>query len=103
MEDFLGGGSWLPVIAAFIPLLVGLLVKSSAANSVKSVVMIVINGLAVLAQTVAASGGILTRETAIAWVYSIVVSVATYYGVWKQLPAGDDNNLGNIAPQAGIG
>lgn len=103
VSDFLGAGSWLPVIAAFIPLIVGLLVKSRASDQVKSVVMIVVNGLAVLAQTVDASGGILSRETAIAWVYSIVISVATYYGVWKRISAGESSNLGNIAPNSGIG
>ena len=98
MNSFLTLASgWLPIIVAFIPLLVGLLVKSTASQSVKSVTMIVVTGIATLGSQVADSGGILTKETAVAWLFSIIVAVSTYYGAWKPL------GLGNLAEDKGIG
>lgn len=98
MNSFLTlAGGWLPIIVAFLPLVIGLLVKSSASQEVKSVVMIVVTGLATLGSQVEAGGGILSKETAVAWLFSIIVAIATFYGVWK--PVG----LGNVAPDKGIG
>jgi len=98
MNSFLSlAGGWLPIIIAFVPLLIGLLVKSTASQQVKSVVMIVVTGLVTLGSQVEASGGILTKDTAVAWVFSIIVAISTFYGVWKPI------GLGNIAPDKGIG
>lgn len=97
MEDFLGAGSWLPVIAAFLPLVTGFLLKSTASDKVKTVTNIVVTAVYALAAQAAAEGGILTVETAQTWAYSLVISIATYYGVWKPLGAG------NAAPNVGIG
>jgi hypothetical protein len=98
MNDFLSAGSWLPYVALFLPLLIGLLVKSSASEKVKSVTMIVVTGVASLAYKVDAGGGILTKEMAGAWAMSMIIAVSSYYGVWRPLGAG---NLGG--DKVGIG
>lgn len=78
-------GSWLPLVALFIPLVVGLVTKLNASSKVKSLAMIFITGVSSLAYQVDAGGGILTRQTAGAWAMSIVIATATYLGVWKPL------------------
>lgn len=94
-------GSWLPFTALLVPLIVGLVTKSAASSKVKSVVMIVISAVNALAYQVDAGGGILTRETAGAWLLSLVISISTYYGVWK--PIDVSGAVQNIAPDKGIG
>jgi hypothetical protein len=88
-------------VSAFIPLFVGLLVKSTASRNVKSVVMIIVNGIVALAASVG-DAGVLSKEMASSWLFGIVVSVATYYGVWQPVTVGG-TSLGNIAPDKGIG
>lgn len=103
MGNFLlESGNWLLWVAPFLPLVVGLLVKSIASKSTKTVVMLVINGLAALAYQIDTGDGILTKAMAGAWLYGIIVSVATHYGVWRNLGS-EDSNLSNIAPESGIG
>lgn len=97
MNDFLNAGSWLPYVALMLPLVIGLLVKSTASEKVKATTMLVITGISSLAYQVDQGGGVLTKEMAGAWLMSIVISIASYYGVWKPLGAG------NIAPDKGIG
>jgi len=98
MNEFLTlAGGWLPIIVAFLPLVIGLVTKSTAPRSVKSTIMIIVTGLTTLGAQVADGGGILTKEMVTAWAFSIVVAVASYYGIWSPLGAG------NIAPDQGIG
>lgn len=98
MNEFLTlAGGWLPIIVAFLPLVIGLVTKAVADQSVKATIMIVVTGLSTLGAQVADGGGILTKEMLTAWLFSIVVAVASYYGAWKPL------GLGNIAPDKGLG
>lgn len=89
--------SWLPLVVVFLPLLIGLLTKSTLSEKGKAVTMLVLTGVAALANQVDANAGILTVEMLGAWGLSVVVTISTYYGVWKPLGAG------NIAPKVGIG
>lgn len=89
--------SWLNenlgYIAFFLPLLVGLLYKSSASQQVKAVVMIFVTGVATLvAQTSIGISG----DSLVEWGKTMVITLAAYYGVWKPLGAG------NPAPDAGV-
>lgn len=88
---------WLPIVAFFLPLAIGLLTKSSLSERGKAVVMLVFTGIAALIAQVEASNGILTDEMAITWLGTMVTTIASYYGVWKPLGAG------NPLPDKGIG
>lgn len=89
--------TWLPVVAFFLPLAVGLVSKSALSKKGKAVVMIVFTGIASLISTVDANAGVLTTEMAVTWIGTIITTIASYYGVWKPLGAG------NPAPEFGIG
>lgn len=89
--------SWLGAVVPFLPIVVGLLVKSKASQKVKATIMIVVNGLASLAYQIDSGGGILTQAMFSTWIMSIVVSIAMYYGVWKPL------GVGNLQSDKGVG
>lgn len=98
MEDFLSNAStWLPFVAFLLPLVVGLVTKASLSSAAKAVVMLVLTGVAALLSQVDANAGILTVEMLTTWVGTMVVTIASYYGVWQPLGAG------NVAPEVGIG
>lgn len=97
MEDFLSAGSWMPVLALFLPLVTGLIVKSSASDRFKVLANIVVTALYSLTEAIVDGGGVLHVATAQTWAYALVISIASYYGVWK--PAG----LGNIGKETGLG
>lgn len=98
MDAFVDGlNGWLPAISFFLPLVIGLVVKSALPSGAKSVVMIVLTGVASLLATVEGNGDVLTTEMLTTWVGTLVVTVASYYGVWKPIGAG------NPAPEVGIG
>ena len=88
---------WLPVVAFFLPLVIGLVSKATLPEQAKAAIMLVVTVVAALAAQVAEAGGILEPETFKAWLLSMVVTIASYYGVWKPL------GVGNIAPTVGIG
>lgn len=89
--------TWLPFVAAALPLVVGFLYKSTLSQAGKTAVMLVITAIAALANQVDANAGILTVEALYTWLGATVVTIATYYGVWKPL------GVGNVAPETGIG
>lgn len=89
--------TWLPLVAFFLPLVIGLVSKSTLSRSGKTVVMLVLTGVAALASQVDTNSGILTVEMATTWIGTMIVTVASYYGVWNPLGAG------NVAPEKGIG
>jgi len=93
MQDVLNQVSvWLPFLAFFLPLVIGLVTKSTLSEKGKTVVMLVLTGVAALLSQVDANAGLLTT-----WVGTVVVTIASYYGVWKPIGAG------NVAPKVGIG
>ena len=88
---------WLPIVGFVLPLVIGLITKASLSKGAKAVVMLVLTGVASLINQVDANAGILTVEMLNTWLGTMLVTVASYYGVWKPLGAG------NIAPEKGIG
>ena len=98
MEDVLNQVStWLPFVAFFLPLVVGLISKSTLSKAGKTAVMLVLTGVAALFNQVDANAGILTVEMLTTWLGTMVVTIASYYGV------GENIGGGNIAPDVGIG
>lgn len=98
MQDVLNTVStWLPFVAFLLPLVVGFVSKSTLSQQGKTFIMLVLTGLAALLSQVDANAGILTVETLTTWIGTTVVTIASYYGVWKPIGAG------NIAPKVGIG
>jgi|JI9StandDraft_1071089.scaffolds.fasta_scaffold16243_4 hypothetical protein len=98
MQDVLNQVSvWLPFLAFFLPLVIGLVTKSTLSEKGKTVVMLVLTGVAALLSQVDANAGLLTVEMLTTWVGTVVVTIASYYGVWKPIGAG------NVAPKVGIG
>lgn len=89
--------TWLPLVAFFLPLVVGLVSKSSLSSSGKTVVMLVLTGVAALVSQVDMNAGVFTVEMLTTWIGTMIVTVASYYGVWNPIGAG------NIAPEKGIG
>lgn len=92
MEDFLGLGAYFPIILFFVPLVVGLVVQKSASDQVKVITNMVAVALVVLGDQVASAGGVLDKDAAIKFVAGLVTSIATYYGVWKPVGAGNLND-----------
>lgn len=88
---------WLPIAAFLLPLVVGLVTKSTLSEKAKTVVMLLLTGVASLLSQVDSNAGLLTVEMVTTWIGTMVVTIASYYGVWKPVGAG------NIAPKAGIG
>jgi len=75
------------LIQLIIPLVVGLVTKLQASSALKSVVMIVLNALTSLLKEALAGGEEFNWGVAfVNFVIGVVISVSTYYGVWK--PAG---------------
>jgi hypothetical protein len=98
MQDVLNQVSvWLPFLAFFLPLVIGLVTKSTLSEKGKTVVMLVLTGVAALLSQVDANAGLLTVEMLTTWVGTVVVTIASYYGVWKPIGAG------NVAPKVGVG
>jgi small basic protein len=87
---------WLPAVAFFLPLVIGLVSKATLPEQAKAVIMLVVTAVAALAAQVAEAGGILEPETFKAWLLALVVTIASYYGVWKPLC------VGNIALAVGL-
>lgn len=88
---------WLPIVAFLLPLVVGLVTKSTLSTQIKTVLMLVLTGVATLISQADANAGLLTVEMVTTWIGTMVVTIASYYGVWKPIGAG------NIAPEVGIG
>ena len=88
---------WLPLVSVALPVAIGLIVKASLSERAKAVVMLVATAVVALVNQITESAGVLSGEAFQAWGFALVVTIATYYGVWKPL------GLGNIAPETGIG
>lgn len=86
----------LGTVAFFLPLFIGFIAHSKASEKVKAVVMLFVTLVATLiAQK--NSGGLVTADSLQEWGKTVVITVASYYGVWKPLGAG------SILPTKGIG
>jgi hypothetical protein len=82
-----------------IPLLVGLLSKVSASSGLKAILNAFLSALAGVLATVTQVDSANARDFVIAIISTWVVSVATYYGVWK--PTGVAGTV--VAKSAGFG
>lgn len=87
---------YLPLVAFFLPLLVGLLTKARANEKLKATIMIILTGVAALWAQVG-TGDVLTADSLVEWAGTITVTIASYYGVWKPIGAGSP------LPERGIG
>lgn len=91
-----------PLVALFIPILVGLLTKSTASSGTKAVLNMGLAALSGFITAVIANNGAFTLKEAfngivIAW----VTSWASYSGFLK--PAGITAKVQNATPELGIG
>lgn len=88
----------LYLIAFLLPIVIGLVVKASLPSGAKSVVMIVLTGVtALLSEAGATESGLITSDMFRTWVETMVISIASYYGIYRNI------GLGNLAPESGIG
>lgn len=74
----------LAIISLFIPVVTGLLTKSSASATIKQVATIVLaaaNALFVSNQH--EGGAVISRETGLLWLVSTGIAVTTYLGIYK--------------------
>ena len=93
---------WLTYAGVFIPLLVGLVTKSTASSAVKAWVQAVLAAAAgALAVALTNSGGVTLLALVEAGVQTFVVSIAAYYGLWK--PTTVAAKVAAVAPNVGIG
>lgn len=98
MNDFLANVTgWLPLIAFVIPIITGLIYRSTIADKFKTVILLVVTSVATFVNEIIAGSVVLDETTFYAWLATLVIAVASYYGVWKPI------GLGNIAPDKGIG
>lgn len=90
------------ILSIVIPLVVGIISKASLASGVKAVIMLVLNALnAFIVTAVVVDGSAVFTKTAFMnFVLGVVVSVATYFGVYK--PVGLSSH-GALGPDVGIG
>lgn len=86
----------LDLIAFLLPLFIGFITKAALPERAKATIMLVVTAIASLIASTQ-TGAVLDGDTLQLWGKSVVITVASYYGVWK--PVG----LGNIAPAKGIG
>lgn len=78
------------LIGVAIPLLVGLLTKLEAPSGVKAAANALLSALAgVATQVVDAGGTFIPSEAVLSVLLTWVVSVATYYGLWKPTKASE--------------
>lgn len=92
------------VVSLFIPVLVGLLTKSSLSSGLKGLGMLVLNAVnALVVSAVVADGtAVVSKETFVAFALSLAISVASYTGVYKPLGLTSSEG-GKLAPDKGIG
>ena len=88
------------VIGVLIPVLVGLLTKLKASSTLKAVLNIVLGAIQslIVSSMIDGGGALISKNTFILWVLSLIVSVASYVGVYK--PTGISSKL---FPNSGLG
>jgi hypothetical protein len=93
------------VLALVIPIVTGLLTKYSVPSAVKGLTTLVLNAVAALVTTATLADGtaVISKPTFIAWMLGLVVSVATYAGVYAPAGLTSSRPDGKLAPNFGIG
>ena len=78
------------LIGVIIPLLVGLLTKLEASPGVKAIANALLSAITgVVTQIIETGGTFIPSEAIVAVLLTWVVSVATYYGLWKPTHASE--------------
>lgn len=88
------------IVGVLIPIFVGLVTKLKASSSIKAVISIVLSAVQslIVSSMIDGGGAIISKNTFILWVLSLIVSVASYVGIYK--PTGISEKL---LPNAGLG
>lgn len=91
------------VISVVIPLLVGILTKLRAHAGLKAVLLIILNAVGAAIGTAVGVDGVavISRTTVYQLIVGCVVSIATYYGVWK--PTGVSGGVNRATASVGLG
>lgn len=76
------------VVAAVIPVLVGIVTKARTSSGVKGLLTLVLNAANALIVNAAVADGkaVISKETFVNWLLALAISIATYKGLYK--PAG---------------
>ena len=96
---------WLNVVVGtLLPIVVALVTNKFASSQVKSLTLLALTVVGGALTSIQASGGSFELKPAITGaILSYVVSVATYYGLWKPTQvAGSDGKVATAVP-GGIG
>ena len=91
------------LLGVIIPIVVGVITKSSASPGLKAVANIVLSGVAaVVTQNLVEGGGaVLSQDTLVLAALTWVVSIATYFGLYK--PAGVTDKVQTKTAGFGLG
>lgn len=92
------------VIGLVIPLAVGLATRYTTSAGFKVLLTMVLNAVQTLIvqATVASGVAIISKETFIAWLMALVVSIATYLGVYKPVNLTSSSPDGALLPNKGL-
>lgn len=92
------------IIGLIIPIAVGLLTRYTTAAGVKVLLTMILNAIQTLIvqATVASGVAVISKETFIAWLMALVVSIATYLGVYKPVSLTSSSPEGALFPNKGI-
>lgn len=85
------------IVGVVIPILAGLIFRSTAPSAVKRIIVLALAVLATVLRQVIDGAGVLTEQMVLDGVEMFIVAVASYFGVFK------DTKLANLAPSRGIG
>lgn len=88
---------WVPLIAAFIPLLTAAAARSEADNNVRALVAIGAAGLLAVAERLVDGSGGSLEELLVAFGVAFVAQLTAYVGVWKLFAVND-----RILPDGGV-
>jgi hypothetical protein len=93
------------VISMIIPILVGLATKANLSSGVKGLMTLVLNAIQTLIVVNTQSDGtaLISKQTFIVFLMSLVVSIAMYAGVYKPLNVTSSTPDGKLGANTGIG
>lgn len=92
------------VIAPIIPIVVGLVTKAVASQSVKAIMLLALSAVTGVVDQAIANNGILTKETIISSIMVFVIAVATHYGLLKPTGVtGTDGIIQQKTQDIGVG
>ncbi len=93
------------IVALLIPLINGILTKVTLPGAVKGVITIVLNAVwAFIATATTAEGtAVFSRTTLYTAVVGTVISVVTYFNIYKPMNLTSSSSDGKLGPSSGIG